>query len=51
MRYVIMGRYHGTTEEIDEANSRREANLLLCEYRLAFDAEWDLWVRPMRRSL
>lgn len=42
--YRIMGRYRGRKEEIDRADSLREADRLLAEYRMAFGAEWELWV-------
>lgn len=42
--YVIMGEYQKNTEEVDTADSLREAGELLIEYRLAFGPDWRLWV-------
>lgn len=45
MVYKIIGRYAGQTEEVDEAETRKEARYLLNEYRLAFGAGWSLWIK------
>jgi hypothetical protein len=42
--YRIMGSYQGRTEEIDTAETRKEANRLAAEYRMAFGAGWSIWV-------
>jgi hypothetical protein len=38
-----MGTYRGRTEEVDTADTLREAKRLLSEYRMAFGAGWSLW--------
>lgn len=43
--YKIMGRYNGQTEEVDEAETRKDAQYLLSEYKLAFGAGWSLWIK------
>ena len=45
----INGRYEGSLETVDQADTRREARYLLAEYRLAFFG-WDLWLsqRPCK---
>jgi hypothetical protein len=50
MKYLIMGKYRGQIEEIDEAKTRKEAQYLLSEYRLAFGLGWQLWIKPSKRS-
>jgi hypothetical protein len=42
--FVIMGCYNGRTEEIDTADTEREAHFLLCEYRMAYGPGWQLWI-------
>lgn len=42
--YRIMGSYQGHTEEIDTAETRKEATRLVAEYRMAFGAGWSIWV-------
>jgi hypothetical protein len=42
--FIIMGTYQGKTEEIDEFDTRAEAEQMLSEYRMAFGADWALWV-------
>lgn len=45
--YVIVGRYqNGGIEEIDEADSKADAEYMLSEYRTAFGTDWELWIRP-----
>ena len=46
----IMGRYCGSTEEVDEFDTFREARDMVKEYRLAFGAGWSLWVKRGRRQ-
>jgi hypothetical protein len=38
--YRIMGKYRGKTEEIDTAETRKEADRLVEEYRVAFGSQW-----------
>ena len=43
--FKIMGRYgYGRAEEIDSAETRKEAEAMLREYRIAFGAGWQLWI-------
>lgn len=43
--FVILGRYHGRTEEIDSFSSRKEAERMLVEYMMAFGPSWTLWIQ------
>ncbi len=49
--YLIMGKYQGTTEEVDHIDPtetdtpEQDAEYLVNEYRLAFGPEWTLWVK------
>ena len=44
-KYLVMGRYKGCeAEEVDEADTRSEAEWLAGEYKIAFGRGWDLWV-------
>lgn len=40
IEFVIMGTYNGRTEEIDTAETAREARRLVSEYAMAFGAGW-----------
>jgi hypothetical protein len=51
MPYIIMGTYHGNTEEVDEAETRKEALYLLGEYRLGFGPEWSLRIKYIPRNI
>lgn len=42
--YQIKGSYRGRTETIDEFKDRTEAERCLAEYRIAFGADWTLWI-------
>jgi hypothetical protein len=42
--FIIMGTYQGKTEEIDEFDTRDEAEKMLGEYRMAFGAGYALWI-------
>ncbi len=48
MRYAIMGAYRGEREEIDSADTIESARYLLGEYRMAYGADWRLWIRRER---
>ena len=52
MKWLIMAKYQGgPTEEIDEADNTKTANLLLTEYRMAYGARWSIWKkRPKRKK-
>lgn len=44
--FKIMGKLPGLeTEEIDSADTMKEARYLLKEYRMAFGPEWSLWIK------
>lgn len=43
--FKIMGRYNKVTEEIDEADTREDAEFLLNEYSMAFGDGWELWIK------
>lgn len=45
MIYRIYGTYRGEREEVDSANTHKEALYLLREYRLAFGPEWSLTIK------
>lgn len=42
--YRIMGKYKGQTEEIDTAETEKEAQYLQGEYQLAYGAQWQVWI-------
>jgi hypothetical protein len=49
--YLILGRYHGQSEEeIDSADTLDDARYLAREYRLAFGQGWTIRVRRTRPS-
>lgn len=39
----IMGKFEGTTEELDTADNDNSAKYLLAEYRMAFGPGWQIW--------
>ncbi len=43
MTIAIMGKYRGTTEKLDTAESSEEARTLIDEYCRAFGAGWTVW--------
>lgn len=48
--FKIMGRYEGgEEEEVDSAETKRDAEYLLSEYKLAFGAGWSLRIVRKRR--
>ena len=44
MGYKIMGEYRGNSEEVDEAETRKEAEHLAREYRISFGEDWRIWI-------
>lgn len=40
--YKITGRYRGRAEELDTADTLKEAETLVSEYRMAFGPEWSI---------
>lgn len=44
MTFKIMGEYRGNREEIDEAETKKEAEQLAREYRIAFGEDWRIWI-------
>jgi hypothetical protein len=42
--FKIMGRYKNVEEEIDEADTREDAEFLLDEYCMAYGDGWELWI-------
>ena len=49
--YQIIGKYqHEPQEIIDEAETMKEAEQLLAEYRMAFGAEWKLRIKKTREA-
>jgi len=47
--FKIIGKYkNNKPEEIDEAETLKEANYLVGEYRLAFGFEWSIWVAEFK---
>lgn len=42
--YKIMGEYRRKTEELDEADTKKEADYLAREYRIAYGEDWRIWV-------
>ncbi len=50
--YSIVGSYRGQPEEvIDRFRSKKEAELMLCEYRLAFGQGWVLYIKEPKRRV
>ena len=50
--YVIRGKYPGCPwEDIDEADTRAEAQRLLGEYQMAYGPEWSLTIKVRRASV
>lgn len=49
MKYIIFGLYNHTKEELDEADTQKEALRLVQEYRLAFGSEWKIWCQAVKR--
>ena len=45
--YCIMGRSSYGVEEIDNADTKQEAERLAGEYRLAFGAGWSIWIKKL----
>lgn len=45
IRYIIMGKYRDycRPEELDETNTREEADFLVDEYTSAFGTDWYVW--------
>jgi len=42
--YKIMGRSRYGTEQLDESDSKQNAEYLLTEYKLAFGPAWEIWI-------
>ena len=43
-RFVLMGRYNGRTEMIDETDTRAEAEDYAANYRQAYGKAWSVWI-------
>ena len=49
--YVIRGKYPGCAwEDIDEFNTREEAEEMLAEYRMAYGPEWSLTIKKKEKK-
>ena len=48
MEYQIWGRGENGAEQIDSFDSMKEARINLSEYRLAYGAGWNLWIKTVR---
>ncbi len=48
MKFKIMGKHKGETEQLDTAEDRQERDYLLGEYRLAFGSAWTIWAQEDR---
>ena len=46
--YRIMGNYGKTCEEIDSADTEKEARSLREEYQMAFGSNWEIWVEVQK---
>jgi hypothetical protein len=46
--FLIMGRYHGKTEELDRSETLEDARYLKQEYQIAFGPEWDIQVKEQK---
>ena len=49
IEYQIWGKSmkFGMMEELDTANSLKEAKQLVTEYKMAFDAGWRIWIKKV----
>ncbi len=47
MMFVIMGRYDGATEELDESEDRGMAEHLARERAWVLGDAWEIWVREV----
>lgn len=43
--FIIMGCYHGYREEIDTADTKKEAEELLREYKMAFGPDYFVYIK------
>ena len=43
--YEVWGRYENEWEMIDCTDTEREANEMLCEYRMSFGSDWKMEIR------
>ena len=43
--YKIIGVYNGQREEVDTADTRKQAEYLAGEYRLAFGKDWIITIK------
>lgn len=50
MTISVWGKYQGKAEVIDRASSKREAERLAREYRMAFGRDWEVWAGRRDRS-
>ena len=41
--FKLYGKFNGNTELIDEADTKKEIQVLLIEYLIAFGPKWDIW--------
>ena len=49
--FVIRGKYPGCEwEDIDEFETREEAEKMLAEYRTAYGSEWSLTIKKRRSA-
>ncbi len=46
--YQIIGVYKGNREVIDQAETKKEADYLVSEYRLAYGNEWKVYAIKMK---
>jgi len=46
--YRIMGKYKGLTEELDTADTLREAEYLRAEYSMAYKGTYTIWIEETR---
>lgn len=43
MTFVILAKYNGVIHDVDETESRRDAEFLVNEYQLAYGGQWRVW--------
>jgi len=45
MKWIIIGTYRGSTEEIDSAPTMQDAIILMREYKMSFGSEWTINIK------
>jgi hypothetical protein len=43
-RWIPNSNYRSHAEELDQTDSRRQAEYLVGEYRMSFGSSWEVWI-------